>query len=125
MIEDSSKLDLDSLSIQSSTMISDEIGVVEDISESLKVDSPVDIIGNEDLEEHNEKFKIMKEENVVSTDDKFRNCVYYKGMDVEEYLRSNPDYRDAEYVEHFYSKEVLDKMLISGLILIRKGKYRL
>ena len=64
-------------------------------------------------------------EEVPEVEDKFKDCIYYKGMDVEEYLRKNPDYRDAEYVEHFYSKKYLEKMLMSGMILIRKGKYRL
>lgn len=65
-----------------------------------------------------------EKEMVVSEDDKFKNCKYYKGMDVEEFLRENPNYREAMYVEHFYSKEYLNKMIVSGLLLMKKGKYR-
>ena len=44
-------------------------------------------------------------------------------MEVEEFLQKNSKYREAFYVEHFYSKEYLNKMLNSGLILVKKGKY--
>lgn len=72
-----------------------------------------------DIEDSN----IEPEEN--QEDAKFNNCVYYKGMDVEEFLRENPNYRDTIFVEHFYSKEVINKLLYSGMIHIRKGQYRL
>lgn len=66
-----------------------------------------------------------KIEEINEVDDKFKDCKYYLGMSVEEFLRSNPNYREALYVEHFYNKEMLDDMLKSGLILYRKGMYRL
>lgn len=57
-------------------------------------------------------------------DEKFKNCVYYRGMSIEEFLRENKNYRDAVYVEHFYSKDYLNKLLQQGMILMRKGQYR-
>lgn len=66
-----------------------------------------------------------KIEEINEVDDKFKDCNYYLGMSVEEFLRANPNYREALYVEHFYNKEMLDDMLKSGLILYRKGMYRL
>ncbi len=64
-------------------------------------------------------------EKVSSEDEKFRNCKYYKGMPVEEFLRENSDYRETIFVEHFYKKEELQALLVEGKILIKKGKYRL
>ena len=66
-----------------------------------------------------------KIDEINEVDDKFKDCKYYLGMSVEEFLRSNPNYREALYVEHFYNKDMLDDMLKSGLILYRKGMYRL
>lgn len=80
-----------------------------DIEESNNLDdSDIDINGDEEESEEDKKFK---------------DCVYYKGMEVEDFLRENPLYRTLEYVEHFYSKELLNKMLLSGLLLFKKGKY--
>lgn len=66
-----------------------------------------------------------KIDEINEVDDKFKDCKYYLGMSVEEFLRLNPNYREALYVEHFYNKDMLDDMLKSGLILYRKGMYRL
>ena len=65
------------------------------------------------------------ESSVKDEDEKFKNCVYYKGMSVEDFLRENLNYREALYVEHFFSKDELNKLLMSGCILLKKGKYRL
>ena len=47
------------------------------------------------------------EENKNEDEDaKFKDCIYHRGMSVEEFLRENPNYRDA-------------------LLLMKKGKYRL
>lgn len=76
-----------------------------------------------------EREDTIKEETSISEnnseDDKFKGCIYYKGMSVEDFLRENPNYREALYVEHFFSKEELNKLIVSGLLLIKKGKYRL
>ena len=42
----------------------------------------------------------------------------------KQFLRENKNYRDAVYVEHFYSKDYLNKLLQQGMILMRKGQYR-
>lgn len=89
---------------------------LEDSDTSVKIE---EFDKSEDIEDSN----IEPEEN--QEDAKFNNCVYYKGMDVEEFLRENPNYRDTIFVEHFYSKEVINKLLYSGMIHIRKGQYRL
>ena len=68
---------------------------------------------------------VVDTNEVSSEDDKFKNCVYYKGMSVVEFLRANKDYREALFVEHFFKKEELQALLIEGEILIKKGKYRL
>ena len=64
-------------------------------------------------------------EPINEVDDKFKNCKYHLGMDIEEFLRENPNYREAMYVEHFYNKDLLDEYLTKGIILFRKGSYRL
>ena len=68
---------------------------------------------------------VVETEEVSSEDEKFKNCIYYKGMPVEEFLRANSDYRETLFVEHFYKKEELQELLVEGKILIKKGKYRL
>lgn len=80
-----------------------------------------DIDNVEDIEETD----IDTLEEIQEEDTKFKDCNYYKGMDIEEYLRSNPKYREALYVEHFYAKEYLNKLLNAGIILYGKGMYRL
>ena len=84
-------------------------------------DSQMDLESINNLIEQEE----TKIEEINEVDDKFKDCNYYLGMSVEEFLRANPNYREALYVEHFYNKEMLDDMLKSGLILYRKGMYRL
>jgi hypothetical protein len=71
------------------------------------------------IEEQNEKVHTFNEE------EKYANCIYRPGMEVEEFLRLNPNYREALYVEHFYSKDTLTRLLNTGIILLKKGKYRM
>lgn len=78
----------------------------------------------EDLEKK-EDVDSTKIEDVNETEDKFKNCKYYGGMSVEEFLRENPNYREAMYVEYFYSKELLEELKMKGIILYKKGIYRL
>ena len=73
-------------------------------------------------EEKNDNFDSNKSFN---EEEKFINCIYRPGMEVEEFLRLNPNYREALYVEHFYSKDTLTRLLNSGIILLKKGKYRM
>ena len=76
----------------------------------------------DDLDKKEETSQI---EDVNETDDKFKNCKYYGGMSVEEFLRENPNYREAMYVEYFYNKELLEELKMKGIILYKKGIYRL
>ena len=107
---------------------------IEDSFENQSEENDLDFLNSfsEDEDKDNspkEREDIIKEETSISEnnseDDKFKGCIYYKGMSVEDFLRENPNYREALYVEHFFSKEELNKLIVSGLLLIKKGKYRL
>ena len=81
-----------------------------------------------DREEKNTDINIESDDNInklEEEDEKFKNCIFYAGMSIEDYLRKNPKYREKLYVEHFFKKDFLDKMLKSGMILFSKGCYRL
>ena len=57
--------------------------------------------------------------------DALHGIAFYRFIcETEQVLKKNPDYREAMYVEHFYSKEYLNKMIVAGLLLMKKGKYR-
>lgn len=104
----------------------DELNESEDFEEPTDIEEPTDFEEPENVEEPEDIEELNDIDDVEDTKDKkFKDCVYYKGMDVEEYLRSNSNYRDALYVEHFYAKEYLNKLLNSGIILYSKGMYRL
>ena len=92
---------------------------IEDKSEALVLNKSIEEESIEAVEEVVEAIDKTEE----TEDDAFKNCVFYKGMDIEEYLKQNPKYRESFYVEHFYTKEYLNQMLMSGLILMKKGKY--
>lgn len=107
---------------------------IEDSFENQSEENDLDFLNSfsEDEDKDNspkEREDTIKEETSISEnnseDDKFKGCIYYKGMSVEDFLRENPNYREALYVEHFFSKEELNKLIVSGLLLIKKGKYRL
>ena len=109
--------------------ISEEI---EDSFENHSEENDLDFLNSFSENKDNspkEREDTIKEETSISEnnseDDKFKGCIYYKGMSVEDFLRENPNYREALYVEHFFSKEELNKLIVSGLLLIKKGKYRL
>lgn len=85
-------------------------------------DSEIDDIKDKNLDIN---FSNHNNINILDEDDKFKNCIFYKGMSIEDYLRQNPKYREKLYVEHFFAKDYLDKMLKSGMILFSKGCYRL
>lgn len=109
--------------------ISEEI---EDSFENQSEENDLDFLNSFSEDKDNspkEREDTIKEETSISEnnseEDKFKGCIYYKGMSVEDFLRENPNYREALYVEHFFSKEELNKLIVSGLLLIKKGKYRL
>ena len=77
------------------------------------------------FDDMDKKEEVSQIEDVNETDDKFKNCKYYGGMSVEEFLRENPNYREAMYVEYFYNKELLEELKMKGIILYKKGIYRL
>ena len=112
-------------------VIEEKSKVVKKKSEPKSVNTGVISFSDEDSQMDLESINsfIEQEETKIDeineVDDKFKDCKYYLGMSVEEFLRSNPNYREALYVEHFYNKDMLDDMLKSGLILYRKGMYRL
>ena len=112
-------------------VIEEKPKVVKKKSEPKSVNTGVISFSDEDSQMDLESINsfIEQEETKIDeineVDDKFKDCKYYLGMSVEEFLRSNPNYREALYVEHFYNKDMLDDMLKSGLILYRKGMYRL
>ena len=117
----------------------------DDILDSLEEDLAEDVDGFEtkDIEnlggkekdlstndrgEKNIDINIDSDDNInklEEEDEKFKNCIFYAGMSIEDYLRKNPKYREKLYVEHFFKKDFLDKMLKSGMILFSKGCYRL
>lgn len=99
-----------------------DYGDILEEDESLKSTEQTEEISevNElEIEDNNEKGHIFNEE------EKYANCIYRPGMEVEEFLRLNPNYREALYVEHFYSKDTLTRLLNTGIILLKKGKYRM
>lgn len=105
---------------------------IEDSFENQSEENDLDFLNSFSEDKDNspkEREDTIKEETSISEnnseDDKFKGCIYYKGMSVEDFLRENPNYREALYVEHFFSKEELNKLIVSGLLLIKKGKYRL
>ena len=107
-------------------------GEIEDSFENQSEENDLDFLNSFSEDKDNspkEREDTIKEETSISEnnseDDKFKGCIYYKGMSVEDFLRENPNYREALYVEHFFSKEELNKLIVSGLLLIKKGKYRL
>lgn len=79
---------------------------------------------SEGLEENSNKDSSVESENNSFENDKFKNCIYHQGMSVEEFLKENPNYRNAEYVEHFYDKNYLKGLVRQGLLLMRKGQYK-
>lgn len=115
--------------------IVENIAISEDIEDSFEnhsEENDLDFLNSFSENKDNspkEREDTIKEETSISEnnseDDKFKGCIYYKGMSVEDFLRENPNYREALYVEHFFSKEELNKLIVSGLLLIKKGKYRL
>lgn len=100
--------------------IKEEVKIVEKKSDDLEF---LETVSKKDKSNKVEEKNTPVSQSVE--EEKFKNCVYQKGMTVEEFLRANPDYREALYVEHFFSKEELNKLIVSGLLLIKKGKYRL
>lgn len=56
-------------------------------------------------------------------DNKFGCCAYTRGMSIEEFLRANPKYREAMYVEHFFNKDYIRDALMRGHIMMQKGRY--
>lgn len=92
-----------------------------DLFEDVKEDSNETELKNDKEEKEN------KEEAVGQPilDDKYSKCVYHSGMAIEDFLRENKEYREYDYVEHFYTKDYLDNLLKQGLILKKNGKYRL
>lgn len=75
--------------------------------------------------DNNENCNLFDDGIKEKVEDKFKNCKYYVGMSIEEFLRENKEYREAMYVEHFYSKDFLKDLLNKGLILLSKGVYKL
>lgn len=102
-----------------------EEGLIEEELESL--DNEIDEEIEENIEEVIEEYSndSVNKDRSFNEEDKYVNCVYRPGMEVEEFLRLNPNYREALYVEHFYSKETLTRLLNAGIILFKKGKYRM
>lgn len=94
---------------------------LNDLFEDVKEDS------NETELKNDKEEKEIKEEAVGQSilDDKYSKCVYHSGMAIEDFLRENKEYREYDYVEHFYTKDYLDNLLKQGLILKKNGKYRL
>lgn len=100
---------------------------VEKENEESEEDEPIE---DEDEEEDGETYEDSEIEDIDTddfenndVDEKFANCKYHMGMDVEDFLRQNPNYREALYVEHFYNKDYLQDALRKGLILMQKGRY--
>ena len=120
----------------------EDISIEEEISKPKKVENVEkkvpkktekvafkEVVFGEDVDfsfdDMDKKEEVSQVEDVNETDDKFKNCKYYGGMSVEEFLRENPNYREAMYVEYFYNKELLEELKMKGIILYKKGIYRL
>ena len=120
----------------------EDISIEEEISKPKKVENVEkkvpkktekvafeEVVFGEDVDfsfdDMDKKEEVSQIEDVNETDDKFKNCKYYGGMSVEEFLRENPNYREAMYVEYFYNKELLEELKMKGIILYKKGIYRL
>ena len=69
--------------------------------------------------------ELKEVDGVEEKEDPFKWCKYYPGMSIEDFLRANKEYRDAYFVEHFYPKDELNKLVNKGLVIFRKGQYRL
>lgn len=104
---------IDTVEIEPETSVEEEPKLTEVVEEKVEDVTPIVTPS------------VVETEEVSSEDEKFKNCIYYKGMPVEEFLRANSDYRETLFVEHFYKKEELQELLVEGKILIKKGKYRL
>ena len=128
----------DEISISEEPNISTEIKESEEeiFSEPKEVKSkPVfeEVVFGEDVDFSFDDLKNKEEkvesnvplEEINEVEEKFKNCKYYGGMSVEEFLRENPNYREAMYVEHFYNKALLEELKMKGIILYKKGIYRL
>lgn len=110
--------------------INDSLSIepVNELDETDETDETDELVDSNDTKEDITSSNVDSSDSISEAnqeDEKFKNCIYYKGMDVEEFLRENPNYRDTIFVEHFFSKEVINKLLYSGMIHIRKGQYRL
>ena len=105
-----------------------DIEISEDLKDIEKLDGKEKDLNINDRDEKNTDINIESDDNInklEEEDEKFKNCIFYAGMSIEDYLRKNPKYREKLYVEHFFKKDFLDKMLKSGMILFSKGCYRL
>ncbi len=101
-------------------VIETKVEVEEEIKEEVKVEVEEEI----DLNTLKDEFKpTVKVEEVEEMPERFKQCEFYAGMSIEEFCRVNASKREKEYIEYFFDAELIERLLSSGVLLEKKGKY--
>lgn len=115
-LEETLNIELDKSEFVEVKKIQEEVQEIKEIQEEIEEIQEEIIDTVEDI-----NIDIVEEE----IEDKYRDCIYEKGMSIEDFLRKNPTKRTSEYIEHFFNNKEIEEALLKGSILVKKGVYKI